>query len=73
MALRSIAWQCPWQCSGCFVRLGTALAPAPSAVALGDFADPATAAAEVVKACDAKRKGKAKAACVVVLEVGPAG
>ncbi|MEI6097940.1 MAG: hypothetical protein WCS20_06500 [Alphaproteobacteria bacterium] len=50
-------------------------APAPSAVALGDFADPATAAAEVVKACDAKRKGKAKGkpACVVVLEVGPAG
>ncbi len=45
-------------------------APAPSAVAIGDFADAATAAAEAVKGCDAKRKGKAP--CVVVLEVGPA-
>lgn len=45
-------------------------APAPSAVAIGDFADAATAATEATKACDAKRKGKAP--CVVVLEVGPA-
>lgn len=45
-------------------------APAPSAVALGDFADAATAATEAAKACDAKRKGKEP--CVVVLEVGPA-
>ncbi|MBC7479848.1 MAG: hypothetical protein H7317_17455 [Pseudorhodobacter sp.] len=45
-------------------------APAPSAVALGDFADAATAATEAAKACDAKRKGKQP--CVVVLEVGPA-
>ena len=45
--------------------------PAPSAVALGDFADAATAATEAAKACDAKRKGTE--ACVVVLEVGPAG
>lgn len=44
--------------------------PAPSAVALGDFADAATAATEAAKACDAKRKGTK--ACVVVLEVGPA-
>ena len=45
-------------------------APAPSAVAIGDFADAATAAREAVKGCDAKRKGSQP--CVVVLEVGPA-
>ena len=45
--------------------------PAPSAVAIGDFADAETAATEAVKGCDAKRKGEEP--CVVVLEVGPAG
>ena len=44
--------------------------PAPSAVAIGDFADAETAAAEALKGCEAKRKGDA--ACVIVLEVGPA-
>lgn len=46
-------------------------APAPSAMAIGDFADAATAAAAATKGCDDKRKGNE--ACVVVLEVGPAG
>ena len=46
-------------------------APAPSAMAIGDFADAATAAAAATKGCDAKRKGGAP--CVVVLAVGPAG
>lgn len=45
-------------------------APAPSASAIGDFADAATAAAAATKACDDKRSGKQP--CVVVLEVGPA-
>lgn len=44
-------------------------APAPSAVAIGGFADAVTAQKAAVKACDAKRKGGK--ACVVVLEVGP--
>ncbi|MBC7736737.1 MAG: hypothetical protein H7245_05825 [Candidatus Saccharibacteria bacterium] len=43
--------------------------PAPSAVAIGDFSDAATAASEATKACDDKRTGKAP--CVVILEVGP--
>ena len=45
-------------------------APAPSAVAIGDFGDAASAAQAAVQACDAKRQGGD--ACVVVLEVGPA-
>ena len=44
--------------------------PAPSAMAIGDFADAASAAAAAQKGCDAKRKGGDP--CVVVLEVGPA-
>lgn len=44
--------------------------PAPSAMAIGDFADAASAAAAATKGCDDKRKGGE--ACVVVLEVGPA-
>ena len=43
--------------------------PAPSAVAIGDFSDAATAASEATKACDDKRTGEAP--CVVILEVGP--
>ncbi len=43
--------------------------PAPSAVAIGDFSDAATAATEALKGCDEKRTGEAP--CVVVLEVGP--
>lgn len=52
-----------------FIRDG---APVVSAMALADFADAATAAAEAMAACDAARKAKSKASCVVVLEVGPA-
>ena len=44
-------------------------APAPSAVAIGDFSDAATAASEATRACDDKRTGEAP--CVVILEVGP--
>lgn len=44
--------------------------PAPSAVAIGDFADAATAAAEALKGCEAKRTSETP--CVIVLEVGPA-
>ena len=45
-------------------------APAPSAVAIGDFTDAALASAAAIKECDVKRKGDQP--CVVVLEVGPA-
>jgi hypothetical protein len=53
-----------------FIRDGQ---PVASAMALADFPDAATAAAEAAAACDAARKAKSKAPCVVVLEVGPAG
>ena len=45
-------------------------APAPSAMAIGDFSDAAAAAVAATKGCDDKRKGGEP--CVVVLEVGPA-
>lgn len=51
-----------------FLKDGT---PVDTAVALSDFADPATASAAAKKACDDKRAKKGKA-CVIVLEVGPA-
>lgn len=50
-----------------FIRGGK---PVPSATALAELPDAASAAAEAVKACDAARKGKAP--CVLVLEVAPA-
>ncbi len=46
-------------------------APVKSAVAIGDFASAEEAAAAALAGCDAARKGGE--ACVVVLEVGPAG
>ncbi|MFN4130525.1 MAG: hypothetical protein ACK4GC_12040 [Paracoccaceae bacterium] len=49
-----------------FVRNGS---PVPSAVALGDLPDAAAARNAALAACDATRK--AKAPCVVVLEVAP--
>lgn len=52
-----------------FIRDGQ---PVGSAMALADFKDAAAAATEAMAACDAARKPKSKASCVVVLEVGPA-
>lgn len=46
-------------------------APVKSAVAMGDFASAEEAAAAALAGCDAARQGGE--ACVVVLEVGPAG
>ena len=52
-----------------FIRNG---APVASAVALGGMSDPKTASAQALAACDARRKASGQA-CVVVLELGPAG
>ncbi len=49
-----------------FIRDG---APAPSATAIGELPDAASATAAALKGCDDKRKGGL--ACVIVLEVGP--
>ncbi len=46
-------------------------APAPTAVALGDFPDAAAAIKATTGACDAAR-AKGTKPCVAVLEVGPA-
>lgn len=51
-----------------FVRDGALV---PSAKALADLPDPETARTDALKACDEARKGDA--ACVVVLEIAPAG
>jgi hypothetical protein len=50
-----------------FVRDGV---PVASAVALSAMPDAATAAAEAIAGCEAKRSGAA--ACVVVLDISPA-
>ena len=51
-----------------FVRDGV---PVSSAVALSAMPDAATAAAEAIAGCEAKRSGTAP--CVVVLDISPAG
>jgi hypothetical protein len=51
-----------------FVRDGV---PVASAVALSAMPDAATAAAEAIAACEAKRSGAAP--CVVVLDISPEG
>ena len=50
-----------------FIRNGT---PVPSATAVGDLADAATASAMAIKACDGAKTGSA--GCVAVLEIAPA-
>ncbi|VDC33057.1 hypothetical protein [Pseudogemmobacter humi] len=51
-----------------FLRNGQ---PVPSAIALADLPDAATAEKEALAACDATRKGKNS--CVLVLTVAPGG
>jgi hypothetical protein len=51
-----------------FIRDGV---PVASAVALSAMPDAATAAAEAIAGCEAKRSGAAP--CVVVLDISPAG